>query len=89
MPSRAWVDEVKTLKKGDVYIGRGSKQRGLLSSFSANRYKVSKFGRDRAVELHATDVQEDPQYRLRIHELSGKMLLCHCRAAEKCHAAVC
>ena len=45
-----------------------------------------KFGRDRAVELHATEVQEDPQYRLRIHELSGKRLLCHCRAAEKCHA---
>ena len=85
-PSRAWVDEVKTFKKGDVYIGRGSKQRGLLPSFWANRYKVSKFGRDRAIELHATEVQEDPQYRLRIHELSGKRLLCHCRPAEKCHA---
>ena len=43
VPSRAWVDEVKTLKKGDVYVGRGSKQRGLLPSFWANRYKVSKF----------------------------------------------
>ena len=86
VPSRAWVDEVKTFKKGDVYIGRGSKQRGLLPSFWANRNKVSKFRRDRAVELHATEVQEDPQYRLRIHELSGKRLLCHCRAAEKCHA---
>ena len=86
VPSRAWVDEVKTLKKGDVYVGRGSRQRGLLPSFWANRYKVSKFGRDRAVELHATEVQEDPQYRLRIHELSGKRLLCHCRTAEKCHA---
>ena len=83
VPSRAWVDEVKTLKKGDVYVGRGSKQRGLLPSFWANRYKVSKFGRDRAVELHATEVQEDPQYRLRIHELSGKRLLCHCRPAEE------
>ena len=47
---------------------------------------MSKFGRDRAVELHATEVQEDPQCRLRIHELSGKRLLCHCRPAEKCHA---
>ena len=50
-----------------------------------NRYKVSKFRRDRAVELHATEVQEYPQYRLRIHQLSGKRLLCHCRATEKCH----
>ena len=51
VPSRAWVDEVKTLKQGDIYVGRGSKQRGLLPSFWANRYKASKFGRDRAVEL--------------------------------------
>ena len=63
MPSGAWVDEVKTLKKGDVYMGRGSKQRGLLPSFWTNQFKVSKYGRDRAVELHRTEVQEDPQYR--------------------------
>ena len=28
--SRAWVDEVKTLKQGGIHVGRGSKQRGLL-----------------------------------------------------------
>ena len=83
VPSRAWVDEAKTLKKGDVYGGRGSKQRGLLPSFW---YKVSKFGRDRAVEWQRTEVQGDPQYRSRIHEFSGKRLLCLCGAAEKCHA---
>ena len=33
VPSRAWVDEVKTLKQGDVHVGRGTKQRGLLPSF--------------------------------------------------------
>ena len=86
VPSRAWVDEVRTLKQGDIYVGRGSKQRGLLPSFWANRYKVSKFGRDRAVELHPKEVQEDPQYGRRVHELSGKRLLCHCKATEKCHA---
>ena len=47
VPFRAWVDEVKTLKQGDIYVGRGSKQRGLLPSFWANWYKVSEFGRDR------------------------------------------
>ena len=52
----------------------------------ANRYKVSKFGRDRAVELHRKEVQEDPQYGRRVHELSGKRLLCHCKPDEKCHA---
>ena len=61
-------------------------KRGLLPSFWDNRYKVSKFGRDRAVDLHRAEVREDPQYGLRVHELSGKRLLCHCRATEKCHA---
>ena len=32
------------------------------------------------------EVREDPQYGLRVHELSGKRLLCHCRVTEKCHA---
>ena len=80
-----WVDEVKALKQGDIYVGRGSMQRGLLPSFWANRYKVSMFGRDRAVELHMAEVREDP-HGLRVHELSGKRLLCHCWATEKCHA---
>ena len=52
VPSRAWVDEVKTLKQGDIYVGRGSKQRGLLPSLWGNRYKVSKFGRDRTHTQH-------------------------------------
>ena len=45
-----------------------------------------KFGTDRAVELYRAEVQEDPQYGLKVHELSGKRLLCHCRQNEKCHA---
>ena len=83
---RAWADEVKALKQGDIYVGRGSKQRGLLPSFWAHRYKVSKFGRDRAVEFHRAEVQGDPQYGLKAHELSGKRLLCHCRQNDKCHS---
>ena len=86
VPFWAWVGEVKTLKKGDVYVGRGSKQRGLLPSFWVNRNKVSKFGRDRAVELHRAEVYEDPQIPIEDTKLSAKRLLCHCRAAEKCHA---
>ena len=87
VPSWACVDEVKTLKQGDIYVGRGRKQKGPLPSFWANRYKVSMFGRDRAVALHRAEVREDPQYeRRRVHELSGKRLQCHCRQNEKCHA---
>ena len=86
LPSLAWVGEVETRKQGDIHIGRGSKQRGLLTSLWANRYKVSKFGRDRAAALHRAEVREDPQYGRRVHELSGTRLLCHCRQNEKCHA---
>ena len=86
VPSRAWVDEVKTLKQGDVHVGRRTKQRGQLPSFWANRYKASKFGRDTPVQLHRAEVQEDPRYGLKVHELSGKRLLRHCRPSEKCHA---
>ena len=56
VPSRAWVDDITTLKQGDIYIGRGSKQINLLLSFWANRYKVSRFGKSRAVELHKAEV---------------------------------
>ena len=75
VPSRAWEDDVKTLKQGDIYVGRGSKQRGLLPSLWANKNKVSKFGRGRAVELHRSEVREDPRYGRRTHELSGRRLL--------------
>ena len=86
VPSRAFVDEVKALKQGDIYVGRGSKQRGLLPSFWANRYKVSRFGRDRAVELYRSEIREAHLYGRRINELSGERLLCHYRTSEKCHS---
>ena len=38
----------------------------------------------RRVELHKGEVYEDPQYRSRIHELSGKRLLCHPARANQC-----
>ena len=62
--------------------GNGPSRSPVLS----NRYKVSVFGRDRAVALHRAEVREDPQYGRRVHELSGKRLLCHFRQNEKCHA---
>ena len=41
VPSRAWVDEVKTLKQGDIYVGKEASK--VDPSFW---YKVSKFGRE-------------------------------------------
>ena len=85
LPIRAHVDEVKSLKKGDVYIGRGCKERLLMPSFWANRYKVARYGRSRCLALHKQEIEEDPQYERRIHELTGKRLLCHCRKNQSCH----
>ena len=87
VPSRAWVDEVNTLKKGDVYVGRGSKQRGLLPSFWANRNKGSKFGREREQSICIG------RKFARIHNTVSECMSCRARgycaiagATEKCHA---
>ena len=85
LPIRAHVDEVKPLKRSDVYIGRGCKERLLMPSFWANRYKVARYGRTRCLALHKREIEEDPQYERRIHELTGKRLLCHCRTNQPCH----
>ena len=85
LPIRAHLDEVKSLKKGDVYIGRGCKERLLMPSFWANRYKVARYGRLRCLALHKQEIEEDPQYERRIHELTGKRLFCHCHKNQSCH----
>ena len=74
VPSRAWVDEVKTLKQGDIDVGRGSKQRGLLPSFWTNRYKVSKFGRDQA-GMEDSAQKQDVQNKNVERRLLGKNFL--------------
>ena len=85
LPIRAHVDEVKSLKRCDVYIGRGCKERLLMPSFWANSYKVACYGRTRCLALHKREIEEDPQYERRIHELTEKRLLCHCRMNQSCH----
>ena len=49
IPTRAQLDAVKRLLKGDLYIGRGSKQRSLPVSRYCNNYKVAEYGRDVAI----------------------------------------
>ena len=49
VPIRGCLDNIKQLMAGDVYIGRGSRQRGLQRSVWANDYKVSVFCRAAAV----------------------------------------
>ena len=49
LPTRGHLDSVKRLLKGDVYIGRGSRQRSLKKSRFCNNYNVSVHGRDVAI----------------------------------------
>ena len=55
-----------------------------MSSFWANRYKVARHGRSRCLALHKQEIEEDPQCERRIHDLTGKRMLCHCRKNQSC-----
>ena len=88
LPIRAHLDQVKALMKGDLYIGRGSMQRGLQRSAFANPYKVCVFGRDSAVRNFERHLSADSSLRSQIVHLSGKRLLCHCLDSQRCHGDI-
>ena len=83
LPVRGHLDAIKCLMKGDLYIGRGCRQRGLSCSQFANPYKFAKFGRSRAIELFSTFLQDNAQLRL-----SGLRLVCRCGPQQPCHADI-
>ena len=62
-PHRAFVEDVKVWKRGDVYIGRGSRQLGLPKSDWGNPFLVREHGRERAVELYRQHVMSDPTFQ--------------------------
>ena len=86
LPVRGHLDAVRRLHKGDFYVGRGCRQRGLRRSLHANDYKVSEFGRQTAIERFTEKLSRDSELQENLHALSGKRLLCHCRPTEACHA---
>ena len=90
IPTRAHLDAVKGLLKGDLYIGRGSgsKQRSLPKSRYCNNYKVAEYGRDVAITKFREVLIRDERLHRSLWTLSGRRLICHCRATEKCHADV-
>ena len=88
VPRRACVDDVKVFKRGDVYIGRGSKQLGLAPSSWGNPFKVKQYGLDKAVDLFARHLGDDVSLVSRLRDLEGKRLLCHCKENKRCHADV-
>ena len=76
VPIRGHLDSIKRLLRGDVYIGRGSRQRSLPKSRYCNTFKVSQVGRSLAIT----------SFRQAL--LAGPRLVCHCRATEDCHGDV-
>ena len=80
------VEDVRRLKRGDVYVGRGSRERGLEKGLFCNPYTVRQYGRDRCIDLFAEYLAGNRGLQDRLLELSGRRLLCHCKAHERCHA---
>ena len=75
-----WITE-----DNHVYIGRACHYVGVSASAWANPYSVKKYGREEALRLYKTYVQENLIDRL--EELRDKTLGCWC-SPEKCHGDV-
>ena len=88
VPIRGRLDSVKRLPRGDVYIGRGSRQRSLPKSRYCNTFKVSQVGRSLAISSFRQALLADPVLLNSLWTLSGTRLVCHCRATEDCHGDV-
>ena len=88
VPVRGHLDSIKRLLKGDVYIGRGSRQRSLHKSRYCNTFKVSQVGRSVAISSFRQALLADPALYNSLWTLSGTRLVCHCRASEDCHGDV-
>ena len=85
---RGHLDSVKRLLRGDVKIGRGSRQRSLPKSRYCNTFKVSQVGRSLAISSFREALRADPVLLNSLWTLSGTRLVCHCRATEDCHGDV-
>ena len=59
LPIRGCLDSVRRLLKGDLYIGRGSRQRSLVKSRYCNTFKVSEVGREMAIDKFRESLRQD------------------------------
>ena len=72
IPTRAHLEAVKRLLKGDLYIGRGSKQRSLPKGIYCNNYKVPECGRDGAITKFREMLLRDQHLYRSLWALSGR-----------------
>ena len=88
VPIRRDLDDIARLMAGDLYIGRGSRQRGLLASPFSNSYKVGEYGRVNAIHLFEQYLDNSPELIKLVPSLSGKRLVCHCSKSQSCHGDI-
>ena len=88
LPIRGYLEGVKAMTKGDVYIGRGCRQQGLKRGSYCNNYKVASYGRQAAIKLFEKHLSSSSQLLEQLWTLSGCRLVCHCRPEQQCHGGV-
>ena len=88
VPIRGDLDDIARLMAGDLYIGRGGRQRGLLASPFSNPYKVGEYGRVNAIHLFEQNLDNSPELIKLVPSLSGKRLVCHCSKGQSCHGDI-
>ena len=88
LPVRSNLDCVKRFLKGDLYMGRGSRQRSLPKSRYCNNFKVSEYGREGAFDGFREALLHDQEMYQSLWTLSGRRFICHCRVHERCHTDV-
>ena len=88
IPTREHLDAVKRMLVGDIYTGRGSRQRNLPKSPFCNIYKFSQYGRSTSIEHYRKYIRASSTLRSAIWTLSGCRLLCHCTRVQDCHSDV-
>ena len=88
LPICGHLDSIKQLMLGDIYVGRGSRQRNLKKSLWCNPFKVSEHGRALAVSKCEHHLRTDQDLNEALWQLSGARLVYHCRPGEECHADI-
>ena len=74
LPTRADLETVKRMMKGDTYIGRGCRQRGLTRSVFGNPYKLCDYGRSQAVAKYRQLLDDSPELSSQLINHLGRRL---------------
>ena len=86
-PRRRNLTELTLLRPCHTYVGRGDARKQLLRSSWANPYPVrSCSSRHECLQKFRKHLHDDASLRRRLVELRRRVLVCHCRFDEPCHA---